>query len=43
MLPPLLMRVPSQELKYILLVGDKKARVACVMAHSGLRPGVLGD
>lgn len=38
-------RVPTPgELKKILLSGDKKARAACVLvAHSGLRIGVLGD
>lgn len=38
-------RVPSQrELRSILLAGDLKARTICVlMAHSGLRPQVLGN
>lgn len=38
-------RVPTQEeLRHIFLAGDRKARVACVlMAHSGLRPEVLGN
>ena len=38
-------RVPTpHELRKILLSGDKKARTACVLiAHSGLRPEVLGN
>jgi integrase len=38
-------RVPTQEeLKKIFLSGDHKGQVACVlMAHSGLRPEVLGS
>lgn len=38
-------RIPSQEeLKQILLSGDEKGRVACVLlAHCGLRPEVLGN
>ncbi len=38
-------RVPTtEELKRILLSGDKKARVACALiAHSGLRTEVLGN
>ena len=38
-------RVPTkEELKRILLSGDKKTRTACVLvAHSGLRIGVLGN
>ena len=38
-------RVPTQkELKRILLAADLRARVACLlMAHSGLRPSVLGN
>jgi integrase len=38
-------KVPSQdELKRILLSGDKKTRVACIlMAHAGVRPEVIGN
>jgi hypothetical protein len=38
-------RIPTrEELKRILLSGDKKARVACILvAHSGLRIEVLGN
>jgi hypothetical protein len=38
-------RVPTrEELRRILLSGDKKARTACILvAHSGLRIGVLGN
>lgn len=38
-------RVPTkEELKHIVLSGDKKARVACILvAHSGVRIEVLGN
>ena len=38
-------RVPTrEELKHVLLSGDKKARAACILvAHSGLRIEVLGN
>jgi integrase len=38
-------KVPNQdELRKILLSGDKKTRVACVlMAHAGVRPEVIGN
>lgn len=38
-------KVPSQdELKRILLSGDRKTRAVCVlMAHSGVRPEVIGN
>lgn len=38
-------RVPTlDELRAILLTGDLKTRAACaLLAHSGVRPGVLGD
>lgn len=38
-------RIPTrEELRRIFLSGDDKSRVACVLlAHSGLRPGVLGN
>jgi len=37
-------RIPTrEELRRIFLSADDKGRVACVLlAHSGLRPGVLG-
>jgi len=38
-------RIPTQqELKAILAAGDPRSRVACIlMAHSGMRPEVLGN